>query len=553
MSVTLVTGATGSGKSEFAEALALGAGNPVVYVATASLDARDAEWAARIALHRLRRPAQWGLIETAGERCELDAVVRGGRAGTVLLIDSLGTWIADRMAVAHAEILDDRVRLEAALAIDEGALLAALRTSPATVIVVSDEVGWGIVPPHPGARIFRDVLGGMHRRLTDLAEHAYLVIHGRALDIKGLSAPRRAFSQEVRTMPTPGAPEDYAREIAPANAAIAALARARVDALTKPVGALGRIESLAIQLCAIAGTLEIETDPRKAVLVAAGDHGVNAEGVSAYPAEVSGQMVAAFTGGHAAINAFSRAVRADFYVVDFGVRERPEPHASLLDFRVGAGTANFAREPAMTFEQSGTAIAYGIAAFHHLMERRRYDVVALGEMGIGNTTSAAAMIGALTGATAADVVGRGTGIDDTVFARKIAVVDAALQRFAARDWRSIACEVGGFEIVGLAGVILAAARHRIPIVLDGFIVAAAALLAYRIAPATRDYCIAGHLSQERGHRIALEALGLRPLLDLELRLGEGTGAALALPLLEAASRMIREMKTFGEAGVAVAD
>ncbi len=340
------------------------------------------------------------------------------------------------------------------------------------------------------------------------------------------------------------------REIVPVDAAAADRARTRVDALTKPLGALGRIEALAVRLAAIAGDAPMRALERRVAIVGAADHGVTAEGVSAYPAEVTLQMIAGFVGGHAAINAFCRAVRADLYVVDFGTRAASPPHPSLLERRIGPGTANLAREPAMSPTDVDAALAAGISAFEEILARRAIDVVALGEMGIGNTTSASAVVAALANAAVDEVVGRGTGIDDDGLARKAAVVDRALARFDASDGRTVAAEVGGFEIVGLAGVILAAARRRVPIVLDGFIVSAAALVARAIAPDALDYCIAAHVSQEPGHRIALAALGLDPLFDFGLRLGEGTGAALALPIVEAASRMIAEMFTFAEAGVA---
>lgn len=346
--------------------------------------------------------------------------------------------------------------------------------------------------------------------------------------------------------------EGYAQSIRPLDSTAAGLARARVDALTKPLGALGRIESLAVHLSAIAGSIPTHAYETKAVIVGAADHGVSDEGVSAYPADVTAQMVSAFTTGHAAINAFSRAVRADLYVADFGIRQEPPPHPSLLRLRIGRATANLARGPAMTYQQVDASLIAGISAFEDVMARRAYDVISLGDMGIANTTSAAAIVAALTGNRAEDVVGRGTGIDDARLAHKVAVVERALERFTERDWRAVAHQVGGFEIVGLAGLILAAARRRIPVVLDGFIVSASALLAYDIAPAVRDYCIAAHISQERGHRFALATLGLVPLFDLGLRLGEGTGGALALPLIEAATRMICEMKTFAQAGVATA-
>jgi len=337
------------------------------------------------------------------------------------------------------------------------------------------------------------------------------------------------------------------------DARAAKAARERIDALTKPLGSLGRIEELAVLLSAIAGRVVDRPYVSKAVLIGAGDHGMTEEGVSAYPAEVTPQMVGAFTGGHAAINAFARTVGADVYVVNFGVRSELAPHDRLLDALVARGTANFAHGDAMPETHVERSLSAGIAAVEQILARASYDVIALGEMGIGNTTSAAAIIAACTGNPAASVTGRGTGIDDLRLERKREIVARAIAPLDGASWTRIASAVGGYEIVGLAGAILAAAMRRIPIVLDGFIVAAAALLAQRIAPASIAYCIAGHRSQEPGHAIALEALGLRPLLDLELRLGEGSGAALALPLVEAASRMIAEMKTFAQAGVAEAE
>ncbi len=339
------------------------------------------------------------------------------------------------------------------------------------------------------------------------------------------------------------------RAIAPVDPVAGAAARARIDALTKPLGSLGRIEELAVQLSAIAGRVVDRAYDRAAILIGAGDHGVTDEGVSAYPAEVTPQMIGAFLGGHAAINAFARAVGADVYVANFGVRERLDAHDRLIDAVVGYGTANFARGDAMAQADVEFALAAGIAALDDVLARAPYDLIALGEMGIGNTSSAAAIVSACTGASASAVTGRGTGVDDATFARKCGVVARAVAPLAGADWQRIAGAVGGFEIVGLAGAILGAASRRLPVVLDGFIVSAAALLAQRIAPASIGYCIAAHRSREPGHAVALEALGLRPLLDLDLRLGEGSGAALALPLIEAATRMIAEMKTFAEAGV----
>jgi nicotinate-nucleotide--dimethylbenzimidazole phosphoribosyltransferase len=341
--------------------------------------------------------------------------------------------------------------------------------------------------------------------------------------------------------------------IVPTDPAVAHAARERIDALTKPLGSLGRLEDLAVRLCAIAGGVPTHAYERRTILIAAGDHGVAVDGVSAYPSDVTAQMIAGFLGGSAAINAFARVARAEVYVANVGVREPLAPNPRLLDVNVGRGTANLARRAAIPREQLDEVFAAGVAAFDACYERAPFDVIALGEMGIGNTTSAAALVAGFTGEPAARVAGRGTGVDDAGLARKIAAIEAGLARCHDFTWDELACEVGGYEIVALAAVMLCAARKRIPIVLDGAIVTAAALIAARIAPAAADYFIAAHRSREPSHAIALAALGLVPLIDLDLRLGEASGAALALPLLESAARMVREMKTFAEAGVATAE
>jgi nicotinate-nucleotide--dimethylbenzimidazole phosphoribosyltransferase len=339
--------------------------------------------------------------------------------------------------------------------------------------------------------------------------------------------------------------------IPPLDAQAARTARERIDQLTKPVGSLGRIEELAERLAAIEGDLP-PVYRRRAVLVGAGDHGVTAEGVSAYPSEVTPQMVGAFLGGFAAINAFARAVAAEVFVANFGVASELPQHERLLDVCVGRGTRNLARESAMDDVDVDRALQAGAHAFETIVARIDPQILAVGEMGIGNTTSAAAIICALCDAAPEDVVGRGTGIDDDGLRRKLNVVGAACARVRGEDWHEVAREVGGYEILGLTGAILAAAQHRIPVLLDGFIVASSALLAQAIAPEAIGYCIAAHRSRELGHAIALRRLGLVPLFDLDMRLGEGSGAALAFPLCEAAARMIREMKTFAQAGVSTA-
>jgi nicotinate-nucleotide--dimethylbenzimidazole phosphoribosyltransferase len=323
---------------------------------------------------------------------------------------------------------------------------------------------------------------------------------------------------------------------------------ARIDELTKPQGSLGAIESLAIRLAAIAPLPE-HGYAHKTVLIGAADHGVTAERISMYPAEVTGQMVQAFIGGFAAINAFARAANAEVFVADFGVRAALPTSPQLLPLAVAQGTANFAHWPAMSQPEFQHALRAGQRAIALICERGPIDIIALGDMGIGNTTSAAAVIACITNKPAAKVVGRGTGVDDMGYARKIAVVVKALNRVATENRMMQLAEVGGFEIIGLAGAIIACAERRIPVLLDGVVVAAAALVAKELAPQSVTVMIATHRSVEPGHAVALEALGLEPLFDFKLRLGEATGAALAFGLCDAAARMVTEMKTFEEAGV----
>jgi len=327
------------------------------------------------------------------------------------------------------------------------------------------------------------------------------------------------------------------------DAAAAAAARARLDRLTKPLGSLGRLEALAISLAGMCGRPRPRFT-RRAIVVCAADHGVARAGVSAYPQAVTAQMLANFLRGGAAINVLARQVGAEVRVVDLGVLGGALEAMGDVPFKIAPGTRDLSREPAMTREQAERALEAGIA----LAERA--DLLATGDMGIGNTTAGAAVVAALTGRPAAQLVGSGTGVDAAARARKLAAVESALARgFDARDPLGVLASLGGFEIGALAGLVLGSAAQRIPVVLDGLASGAAALIAAALEPRARDYCVAGHVSAEPAHRAALEQLGLEPLLDLGLRLGEGTGAALALPLVDAACRLLDEMATFDEAGV----
>jgi nicotinate-nucleotide--dimethylbenzimidazole phosphoribosyltransferase len=326
-------------------------------------------------------------------------------------------------------------------------------------------------------------------------------------------------------------------------------ARARQGMLTKPAGSLGQLEDLSVQLAAITGRLQPPL-ARKAVIVMAGDHGIAHEGVSAYPAEVTPQMVLNFLHGGAAINVLARQANARVIVVDVGVNAEFDPLPGLKRCKVARGTQNMSRGPALTRAQAEDAIAVGL----NIVEQefaQGLDVIATGDMGIGNTTPAAAICAVLTGLPVAQVTGRGTGIDDAGLQHKVLLIERALEvnRPDRSDPLDVLSKVGGLEIAGLAGVIIGGAAHRLPVVIDGFISGAAALLAAALVPEVKPYLIAAHQSVEIGHHVMLKQLGLRPLLNLNLRLGEGTGAALAFHLLDAAVRILNEMATFAEAGV----
>jgi nicotinate-nucleotide--dimethylbenzimidazole phosphoribosyltransferase len=292
---------------------------------------------------------------------------------------------------------------------------------------------------------------------------------------------------------------------------------------------------------------------RKALFVMAGDHGVVAEGVTAFSQDVTWQMVANFAAGGAAINVLGRQVGAKVVVVDVGVVGDAPASAAVIVKKVGRGTKNMAVGPAMSREEAVRAVEVGIEVLEAEMDPP-LDLVGVGDMGIGNTTPSAAIISAFTGRSPAEVTGRGTGIDDARHAHKIGVIARALavNQPDAAEALDVLAKVGGFEIGAIAGVMLAAAARRVPVVVDGVISSAGALVAAGLAPKVKDYLIAGHRSVEPGHRAALEHLGLEPLLDLEMRLGEGTGGAIAMHVVEAAVRTLNEMATFAEAGVAEA-
>lgn len=344
----------------------------------------------------------------------------------------------------------------------------------------------------------------------------------------------------------PASVEALAASVREPNAARAEDVRRHLDDLTKPPGSLGRLEDLACKLARILGDPPPTLVPRSLVVLA-GDHGVTMHGVSAYPAEVTGQMCLNIADGGAAVSALARAAGAEVVLADFGVRA-PVDHPRVLDRNVVRGTADLSVGPALQPDEVERAVLLGMRLVREAASGAR--LIGVGEMGIGNSTAAAGVTAMLLGVPVARVVGPGTGVGRDGLARKRAVLEAALER-VPRDASPlrVLSEVGGAELAGLVGVVLEAASAGRPVVLDGFISTAAGLLAARLAPAVSGYLFASHRSAEPGHTLQLEALGLDPILDLGLRLGEGSGAALAIPLLDAAAAILREMATFAGAGV----
>ncbi len=346
--------------------------------------------------------------------------------------------------------------------------------------------------------------------------------------------------------------EDTLASIQPLDAAAERAATRRLDTLTKPLGSLGYIEELVRRYAAIRHDPQARCS-KPALLVFVADHGIAAEGVSAYPSEVTAQMLRNIARGGAAISVLAQHYGYDLKVVDMGVAgdTSGEGLPGVIYRRIGPGTRNFMREAAMTAAQAQTAIEAGISVFNDVAANGS-TIVGIGEMGIANSTSAAALLSAISGADPGVIAGRGTGLDDRGLARKVEVIRAALRRHHDRcgSGLTMLAALGGFEIAAMAGVCIGAAARRIPVVIDGFIATAAAAVADRIFPGLIDRMFFSHRSAEGGHRLALEHLRARPLLDLDLRLGEGTGAALAMSIVEAGLALFHRMATFGSAGVA---
>jgi nicotinate-nucleotide--dimethylbenzimidazole phosphoribosyltransferase len=343
--------------------------------------------------------------------------------------------------------------------------------------------------------------------------------------------------------------QETLRKIRPLKGEFADRAQGHLDNLTKPKGSLGRLEEFARRLVMITENMKPLLD-KKVIFTFAGDHGVADEGVSAYPREVTPQMVLNFLNGGAAINVLARHAGSDVVVVDTGVDYDFGDIKGLVKEKVIRGTKNMRKGPAMTRAEAEACIRTGIG-LAETYAGKGYKIFATGEMGIANTTPSAAIASVLTGRSVVEVTGRGTGIRDDSLKNKVRVIEEsiAINRPERKDPIDVLSKVGGTEIGGIAGLIIGAAAQRVPVIVDGFISTAGALIAYFLEPLTREYMFAAHNSAEVGHRIMLDTLELRPILDLDMRLGEGTGAALAMLMIEAGLKIYREMATFGDAGV----
>ncbi|MFD7843303.1 nicotinate-nucleotide--dimethylbenzimidazole phosphoribosyltransferase [Nocardia sp. NPDC059764] len=629
---TLVLGGARSGKSAFAEQLV--ASEAVRYVATAAVDPADADFAERIAAHRARRPASWTIVEG-------DPIAALGEPAAATLVDDLGTWLTGR--------IDARAAWESprgTVGPDIDALVAAVSGYAQRLIIVSPEVGLGVIPATASGRLFRDEIGTLNQRLAEVCDEVFLVVAGQPVRVKpdravvsAVLSDAAGVDSSLTVATSIDAADGGADQGAVASVSAAAVAQAAADGgsgrpdgsgtdvesgtagaelgsatadaatatagagvastdgetdagpvadgaqsapvltkparisfgpvtgpdplvwaaaeerqaqLTKPAGALGRLEKLANWVAACQGVCPPKQFERARVVVFAGDHGVAQHGVSAYPSEVTGQMVANFLHGGAAVNVLARLADASVRVADIAVDGDTAPEISRHKVRRSSGSID--REDALTEAEVQAALAAGASIADEEIDSGA-DLLIAGDMGIGNTTPATVLIAAITDTEPVVAVGRGTGVDDAGWIRKTAAIRDAMWRArpVLKDPVALLRTASGADLTAMAGFLARAAARRTPVILDGVVVTAAALVADQLAPGARAWWIAGHRSSEPSHAIALERLDLEPLVDMNMRLGEGSGAVAALPLLRAAVATLGEMATFAEAGVSTAD
>ncbi|GAB05599.1 nicotinate-nucleotide--dimethylbenzimidazole phosphoribosyltransferase [Gordonia amarae] len=582
---TLILGGVRSGKSAHGEAL-LAAYPQVRYIATGPTISTDTEWVARVRAHRERRGEHYLTVETSDVAAALT-----GDPDTPTLVDDIGNWVA-----AHVDAVDGWDHPERGIADAAAALHDAVAGYTGDLVLISPEVGLAPVPPTPAGRRFQDDLGSVNALLAQVCDRVLLVVAGRVLELPAgepvditaaqpvpitpapvpveAATPTEAVAPVMDTPPGPGAipaADDAdavvrvgalpvpARPVDPADAEIfppidapdhdvAEAARARQLTLTKPPGSLGRLEELGNWVAACQGICPPRPLRSPRVVVFAGDHGVARDGVSAYPPEVTAQMVANIGGGGAAINVLARRAGATVHVADISVDADTDP--AVAAFKVRRSCGDLRVTDTLTIDEARQALAAGRAIADSLVDAGA-DLLIAGEMGIGNTTPASVLIGTITSREPVEVVGRGSGIDDAGWIRKTAAIRDGMRRVRPHrhDPLTMLATVAGADLAAMAGFLAQAAVRRTPVIVDGVIVTATALVAEQLAPGAVQWWVAGHRSVEPAHAAALEHLDLEPIMEMSMRLGEGTGAVLALPVVQSAIDVLTSMATFGEAGV----
>ncbi|WP_271799592.1 nicotinate-nucleotide--dimethylbenzimidazole phosphoribosyltransferase [Dietzia maris] len=579
----LVLGGIRSGKSAHAESVAAATDDDVVYVATARRDPGDDEMAARIETHREHRPTRWVTEETE----DIVRVLADHPTSTVL-VDDLGGWLTRRMD-ATLGWTDGG----AAVAADLDALVTAVAEHSGTLVLVSPEVGLGVVPDTLSGRVFADVIGSLNRRLAGVCDSAVLVVAGRPLPLEAVhpTAGGATRTPDARTgaaavatgttVAAAGAPEAEAAAaprdldtvphdfpglgdvsyyddpvafppVHPPSHSVAEEARARHLTLTKPATSLGRLEELSVWVSSCQEACPPRPLDRARVVVFAGDHGVAEHGVSAFPREVTLQMADNIVGGGAAVSVLARMAGATVRVADMAMSaERP---GGLDDHKIRRSSGSIDREDALTPEEVRAAIAAGRRIADEEVDSGA-DLLIAGDLGIGNTTPATVLTCLVTGREPVELVGRGTGIDDEGWMRKTAAIRDAMFRASGdlRDPVAMLRKVSGADLAAMAGFLAQAAIRRTPCLLDGSVVTSAALMAEALAPGARQWWTAGHRSAEPAHTAALTYLSLEPILEHSMRLGEGSGAVAALPVVHNAVAILTQMATFADAGVAGKD
>lgn len=541
----LILGGARSGKSALAMQHATESKLDVTFIATAT--AGDDEMITRIEHHKKERPAHWQLTEEPVALA--DTLLKHADTQRCLIVDCLTLWLSNFF-------VDDQFD-ETQYFLQKEHLLGVLPQLPGHIIFVSNEVGFGITPLGEINRRFVDEAGRLHQQLATICDRATLTVAGlplplpSALKEQNVIAPPEAaiLTNTPVASSTTGKLNSWLEKPArPTNSKTRRAALARQSQLTKPPGALSQLEEIAVQLAAMQGS-EKPTADKINIVVFAADHGIAVEGISAFPQAVTGEMIKNFAAGGAAINVIAKHLNAKLEVVNLGCVNDPGDLPGVVTCTLAAGTANASKQPAMTEQQLKDALNAGRDAV--LRAQQHCEIFIGGDMGIGNTTTSTAVSCALLGQPACTLVGPGTGLDSEGVAHKARIIQRALDLHSpnANNPLEVLRCLGGFEIAALTGAFITCAQEGLPVLVDGFIAGCAALVATRYAPGVRDWMIFGHCSAEPGHRRILEALDAKPLLDLGLRLGEGSGAAAAVPLVRLACSLHNEMATFAEAGV----